>query len=64
MAPLKQALKSKTVWFSITLAVLSVVQGYLHVLPLTPQGQMYAGLGIAVVVTLLRVVTTQPLTEK
>lgn len=61
---LKSTLKSKTIWFSVLLAVLSVVQGYLHVLPLTPVNQMYAGLAIAAVVTLLRAVTTQPLGEK
>lgn len=61
---LKSIFKSKTVWFSVLLAVLSVVQGYLHVLPLTPVNQMYAGLAIAVAVTLLRAVTTQPLGEK
>ena len=61
---LKSTLKSKTIWFSVLLAMLSVVQGYLHVLPLTPQGQMYAGLAIAAVVTVLRTVTTQPLGEK
>lgn len=61
---LKAIFKSKTVWFSVLLAVLSVVQGYLHVLPLTPVNQMYAGLAIAAVVTVLRAVTTQPLKEK
>lgn len=61
---LKSILKSKTVWFSVLLAVLSVVQGYLHVLPLTPIHQMYAGLAIAAVVTVLRAMTTQPLGEK
>ena len=61
---LKSILKSKTIWFSVLLAVLSVVQGYLHVLPLTPVNQMYAGLAIAAVVTVLRAVTTQPLGEK
>lgn len=61
---LKSIFKSKTVWFSVLLAVLSVVQGYLHVLPLTPVNQMYAGLAIAAVVTVLRAVTTQPLQEK
>ena len=61
---LKSILKSKTIWFSVLLAVLSVMQGYLHVLPLTPVNQMYAGLAIAVVVTVLRAVTTQPLGEK
>ena len=61
---LKSIFKSKTIWFSVLLAVLSVVQGYLHALPLTPVNQMYAGLAIAVVVTVLRAVTTQPLKEK
>ena len=61
---LKSIFKSKTVWFSVLLAMLSVVQGYLHVLQLTPVNQMYAGLAIAVVVTDLRAVTTQPLKEK
>ena len=61
---LKSTLKSKTIWFSVLLAVLSVVQGYLHVLQLTPVNQMYAGLAIAAVVTVLRAVTTQPLKEK
>lgn len=61
---LKAVFKSKTIWFSTLLAVLSVVQGYLHVLPLTPVNQMYAGLAIAAVVTVLRAVTTQPLGEK
>lgn len=61
---LKSTLKSKTVWFSVLLAVLSVVQGFLHVLPLTPVNQMYAGLAIAAIVTVLRAVTTQPLGEK
>lgn len=61
---LKSIFKSKTVWFSVLLAVLSVAQGYLHVLPLTPVNQMYAGLAIAAVVTVLRAVTTQPLAEK
>lgn len=64
MDKIKSALKSKTVWFSIVLALLSVVQGYLHVLPLTPMHQMYAGLAIAVAVTVLRAVTTQPLGGK
>ncbi len=61
---LKSIFKSKTVWFSVLLALLSVVQGYLHVLPLTPVNQMYAGLAVAAVVTVLRAVTTQPLGEK
>jgi hypothetical protein len=61
---LLQLLKSKTVLFALLLAVLSVVQGFLFALPLTPIHQMYVGIGISIVVTLLRIVTTQPISEK
>ena len=61
---LKQALTSKTVWFAIILAVLSVAQGFIFLLPITPLEQMYVGIAVAVAVTLLRVVTGQPLSEK
>jgi hypothetical protein len=61
---IKQLLKSKTVWFAIILAVLSVVQGYVFLLPLSPTGQMVAGIVIAVIVTILRLITTQPIEEK
>jgi len=38
-----QLLKSKTVWFAILIAVLSVVQGYVALLPVTPVQQMLVG---------------------
>ena len=59
-----QLLKSKTVWFAILLAVLSILQGYVGLLPLTPVHQMLVGIVIAVVITVLRIVTTQPISEK
>ena len=59
-----QLLKSRTVVFALLLAVLSVLQGYVGLLPLSPVQQMYVGLAISVVVTLLRLVTTQPISEK
>lgn len=59
-----QLLKSKTVLFALVLAVLSVVQGYVGLLPLTPIQQMYVGIAISVVITVLRIVTTQPISEK
>jgi len=61
---LKQLLKSKTVWFSIILAVLSILQGYVGLLPLSPTDQMLVGVAIAVAVTLLRIITTQPINQK
>ena len=57
-------LKSKTLQFSILLAVLSVLQGYIGLLPLDQKGQAVAGVIIAVLVAVLRVITTQPLSEK
>ena len=58
-----QLLKSKTVWLAIAIAALSVMQGFVFLLPVTPVQQMLAGVGIAVAVTLLRIVTTQPIAE-
>lgn len=57
-------LKSKTVWFAIILAVLSILQAYVFLLPITPVQQMLVGVAIAVAVTLLRIVTTLPLSQK
>ena len=51
-------LKNKTVLGSLVIAVLSVAQGYLFELPLTPIHQMIAGVVISVVVVLLRFLET------
>jgi ABC-type branched-subunit amino acid transport system permease subunit len=64
MQTLLQLLKSRTVLFAILLAILSIVQGYVGLLPLSQVGQMFVGIGISVIVTLLRIVTTQPILEK
>lgn len=64
MPTLIQLFKSKTVVFAILLAALSVVQGYVGLLPLEPVQQMYVGIAISVIVTVLRIVTTQPVSEK
>jgi uncharacterized membrane protein YgaE (UPF0421/DUF939 family) len=61
---LTQLLKSKTVWFAILIAVLSVVQGYVALLPVTPVQQMVVGVVISVAVLVLRLITTQPISEK
>ena len=61
---LLQLLKSRTVLFALFLSVLSILQGYVNLLPLSPIDQMYVGIAISVVVTLLRIVTTQPISEK
>ena len=64
MPTLIQLAKSKTVLFALLLAVLSVLQGYVGLLPLPPMQQMYVGLAISVIVTVLRLVTTQPIANK
>jgi len=57
-------LKSKTVWYAIIIAVLSIVQGYIGLLPMTPVAQMIIGIGISVGIVILRLLTTQPISEK
>lgn len=53
MPALLQLIKSKTVIFAVVLAALSVAQGYVVLLPLTPVVQMYVGIAISVIVTVL-----------
>ena len=57
-------LKSKTVWYAIIIAVLSIVQGYIGLLPMTPVLQMFVGIGISVGIVILRLLTTQPIGTK
>ena len=59
-----QALRSRTVLFAVLLAVLSVCQGYIGLLPLTQIDQMYVGIALSVIITVLRFITTQPISEK
>ena len=64
MTTILQLLKSRTVIFAVLLAILSVVQGYIGIFKLDPQTEMIAGCVIAACITVLRIVTTQPLTQK
>ena len=57
-------LKSKTVWYAILIAALSIVQGYIGLLPMTPVLQMFVGIGISVGIVILRLLTTQPIGAK
>jgi len=61
---LVQALKSRTVWFAIALAVLSVLQGFVIQLPIPPWGHAIAGSVVAAAIVVLRAITTQPLSGK
>jgi hypothetical protein len=59
-----QALKSRTVLFAVALAVLSVLQGFVIQLPIPPWGHAVVGSVIAAAIVVLRIITTQPLSEK
>jgi hypothetical protein len=63
-ATIIQALKSRTVLFAVALAVLSVLQGFVIQLPIPPWGHAVVGSVIAAAIVVLRIITTQPLSEK
>lgn len=54
-------LKSKTMWFSAVLAMLSVAQGFLVQIPMSPEAQGLVGAVIAAIVAYLRTQTIAPL---
>jgi hypothetical protein len=56
--------KSKTMWFSTVLAVLSVAQGFIFQMPMSPEVQGLVGAVVAAIVAYLRTQTTQPLSQK
>jgi hypothetical protein len=59
-----KSLKSKTVQFSIALAVASIVNANLSLLPLSQVGQAFVGCLVAICIVVLRAVTTVPLNQK
>lgn len=61
---MKKALKSKTIWFAICIAIISVLQGFVLELPFEPKYQAMVGVILAVAVTILRCLTTAPLDDK
>ena len=64
MQTLLTALKSRTIIFSVLLAILSVAQGYIGLFVLDQKAQALVGMGIAGAIALLRAVTTTALAEK
>lgn len=64
MGDLKQALKSRTVQFGVSIAVLSVLQGFVGFLPTHPVIQAMLGCCIAATIIVLRYMTTMPVSEK
>lgn len=61
---LRQLWKSRTVRFSLLIAVLSVLQGYVFLLEIKPIYQMFVGLGLSLVVFVLRLLTDKPVSAK
>jgi hypothetical protein len=61
---MSHALKSRTMWFAVLLAVLSVIQGNIAQLALDPQEQMIIGCVVAAAIAVLRAITTQPLADR
>ena len=64
MSLILQSLKSKTVQFSIALAALSILQGYIGFLPVGQAAQAAIGVGIASCIVVLRAVTTVAIGQK
>lgn len=63
---LKQILRSKTMMFALTLAILGVLQASMDVFTpyLSPQASGFLGVVIGLAVAILRVLTTLPLDKK
>jgi hypothetical protein len=56
--------KSKTINFSLILAILSIVQGYVVQFPFSAIQQSAIGLVLALAIVILRAMTNQPLADK
>ena len=61
LTQIQAAFKSRTVLFALVVAILSVLQGFVYVLPITPVHQMIIGLIISVMVVIFRFITTTPI---
>jgi hypothetical protein len=64
MKTFRGALKSKTMWFAVIIASLSVLQGFIFEIPLPPHHQALIGVVLAAIVTILRFVTNGSLDDK
>ena len=57
-------LKSKTIWFGIIVAILSVLQGFIVNIPIDAHWQALIGMFIAVIIVVLRFMTTGSIDDK
>ena len=60
------ALKSKTMWFSLLLAVFGALQAGWGLIDdfMTPRAAGFGAVAIGIIVAILRIVTTKPLEDK
>lgn len=61
---LRKALKSKTIWFSILLAVLPIIPTYIGEFNLTPIQQMLLLQLVAAIIAVLRLLTNDSIKNK
>ena len=61
---ISKAFRSRTIWFAIIVAVLSVLQGFVFYVPIEPVYQAVIGVALAVIITVLRFATTESLDDK
>ena len=59
-----KAFKSKTIWFAIIVAVLSVLQGFVFELPFETKYHALDGVALAIIVTVLRFTTHGSVDDK
>ncbi|MDZ7892323.1 MAG: hypothetical protein U5L73_11275 [Rhodoferax sp.] len=64
MSKVVQVFQSRTVLYALVIAALSVLQGFVFLLPITPLQQMYVGVALAVGIVLFRAITTEPLVNR
>ena len=59
-------LRSRTMWFAYLLAALGALESNMHMFKdhMSPEAYGYVLTGIAMIVAVLRIVTTQPLKER
>jgi hypothetical protein len=57
-------LRSKTIWFAMIVAILSVLQGFVFYVPIEPIYQAVVGVALAVIITVLRFATHGSLDDK
>ena len=64
MNRLRQAFRSKTIWFALLLGILSVLQDFVGFLDADPRNQAIIGVVVSIVIVVLRYMTVEPMSDK